>query len=421
VLNSRLDLSRISDELRYRILDYVLSKGVTHRDLGIDRTYLFKLKKRSVRVSDNILRRLLKHVSEEELERLLGDVELEALGIIRDGVINYGIVIKILNKAKEDPYLKSLLIKWASENLAQELPHIVRVKEEHIKKFERLLSSKSRKTREDRLRYLKRALDDLEWELSPEKLEEYILELQEESANTAQHIAKALKLFIKTVLKDPKLYHSFKVPQPSEKVVAEPITLKQVVEVAKRIEHIGAKTFFILLAETGLRPCEILNLSINDVDLNKRRIVVARVTQTKRAYITFLHEKTAKFISDAYIPFRTTFISKVESALRNLGYGEHYISEWKRKFLPFKDYELRQEIYRAMDEALGKRFRIYDLRSFFSAYMIKQGVSPLIVNILQGRVAPREFKILQQRYLPFSEEDLREVYEEKAPCITCVM
>ena len=68
----------------------------------------------------------------------------------------------------------------------------VTVTREHVDAFERLLKSKAPKTRVERLRYLRRALEDLGWELSAESLQEYIAELSEESPNVAQHIAKAL-------------------------------------------------------------------------------------------------------------------------------------------------------------------------------------------------------------------------------------
>ena len=81
----------------------------------------------------------------------------------------------------------------------------VTVAREHVDAFEKLLKSKAPKTRVERLRYLRRALEDLGWEFSAESLQEYVVGLSEESPNIAQHIAKALELFIKHVLRDPNL------------------------------------------------------------------------------------------------------------------------------------------------------------------------------------------------------------------------
>ena len=413
----RVAYSGITEEDRRRILNYVLEvKKVKYKDLGFDRTFVYRLRKGERRITDRVLRRLLDFLTEEEFSRLLGvEKKLEALGIMRNGVLDYGLVIDILEAAKRDNYLKNLIAKWFYENLAHEIPHVVKVTEEHVKKFEKRLSAKSKKTREDRLRYLLKALEDLEWELAPDKLEEYIYELQAESPHKAAHIAKALKLFIKTVLKDKALYYSFKVPRPGEKLVAEPLTLEEVVKVAKKIKHPGAQAYFILLAETGLRPGEVLSLTLSSLDLNNRKIRIGKISETKRSYITFLHKNTANYLKELYLPFREEFIEKYKPILARLNIN---LDVWEAKLFPFKDYELRKEIYAAMKKALGRQFRLYDLRAFFAAYMSTRGVSPLIINILQGRLPPREFKILQSHYLPFTEKDLRKIYEKNAPCIT---
>jgi hypothetical protein len=47
----------------------------------------------------------------------------------------------------------------------------------HVEAFERLLKSKAPKTREERLMYLRRALNELGWELSAERLQGYIAEV----------------------------------------------------------------------------------------------------------------------------------------------------------------------------------------------------------------------------------------------------
>jgi intergrase/recombinase len=66
-----------------------------------------------------------------------------------------------------------------------------------------------------------------------------------------------------------------------------------------------------------------------------------------------------------------------------------------------------------MRKVLGKEFRLYDLRSFFASYLIKNGVSPMIVNILQGRAPPAQFQILQNHYFVMSEIELQKIFDEK--------
>ena len=412
----RVDLAKIDDETRYRVLDYVLAKIGSYRELGYDRTYIYRLRTRKLKVSDSFFRKLLDFLSEEEFTRLVGsERKLEALGILKNGVLDYSLVLEILNYALKDKYLLNLIAKWFYENVAHQIPRVVAVKKEHVEKFEKILATRAKKTRVDRLRYLLKALDDLDWELTPEKLEEYILELYEESPHAARHTACTLKLFIKTVLKDSTLYNSFKVPKTPEKLVARALTLDDIVEVASEIEHEGARAFFILLAETGLRPSEVYSLTLGQVDLDSRTIIIGKISETKRSFLTFLHKTTADYLKEVYMPFREEFIKKYEPCVKNL--PDFDLAAWKTKFFPFKEWVLRKEIYGAMDK-VGRRFRLYDLRAFFSAYMTKRKVSPLVVNILQGRLPPREFKILQSRYLPFTEEDLREIYERNAPCVS---
>ncbi|RLE78459.1 MAG: hypothetical protein DRJ52_10425 [Thermoprotei archaeon] len=119
----RVDLAKIDDETRYRILDYVLSKIGSYRELGYDRTYIYRLRTRKLRVPDSFLKRLLDFLSEEEFTRLVGvERKLEALGIVRDGVLDYGLVLEILDYAARDKFLANLIAKWFYENMAYRVP-----------------------------------------------------------------------------------------------------------------------------------------------------------------------------------------------------------------------------------------------------------------------------------------------------------
>ena len=281
-----------------------------------------------------------------------------------------------------------------------------------IRKFEKLISDRSKETIEQHLRYLRRALKDLNFELNSDRIQEYIMELREESEHVARHVSKALKLFIKLVIKDPLLYNSFKVIRPKELSLKEPLTLEQVRAIARRIAHLGAKAYFVMLAETGLRPGEVLRLSLDSIDLEERLVKVVKEGRTKRAYVSFFSTKTKEFLAKEYLPYRQKFVNQHAAALRNLGYSDREVRIWEQRLFPFKDAVLRSEIYMASEKAIGKQIRLYDLRSFFASYMSLKGVPGQIIDLLQGRVPPKEFEVLQRHYLAISIEQLREIYDK---------
>jgi integrase len=227
----------------------------------------------------------------------------------------------------------------------------------------------------------------------------------------ARHIAVTLKAFIKHVLKDPNLYNAFKTPRVEYGLTAEPLTLEEVRAVARVIDWPPAKAYFALLAETGLRPGEVLNAKVQDIDLNERMLKIMKAgNTTKRSYIAFFSENLRDYLGDVYLPYREEFIELKEASVRNL--LKEGVGEWRSLVFPFKDSALRATIYVAMDKALGRRFRLYDLRAFFASYMSLKGVPGQIIDLLQGRVPPREFQVLARHYLAVNIRELREVYDK---------
>jgi len=124
-------------------------------------------------------------------------------------------------------------------------------------------------------------------------------------------------------------------------------------------------------------------------------------------------------LKEVYLPYREDFVRKYENSLRKLIEANPDqnidIEAWKNKLFPFKEDNIRFEIKQAMKKVLGREFRLYDLRSFFASYMVKQGVSPLIINLLQGRAPPQQFQILQNHYFVISDIELQQYYEKYAP------
>jgi integrase len=418
---SLVDLRSLGDEVRFRIFDYLWGKGVRSSELGIDPTYANKVKNRKVRVSDALLERMLRMLSVDEFAVLVGSTasqrmlqqltvrEPQSLGEAAIALDQYVRGLELV--LERYPQLSNLAYQKLVELLKSRVRgYSVTVTREHVEAFEKLLKSKAPKTRVERLRYLRKALEDLGWELSAERLQEYIAELSEESPHVAQHTAKALKLFVKHVLRDPNLYNAFKTPKVELSLVAEPLTLEEVRAVARAIDWPPAKAYFALLAETGLRPGEVLNARVQDLDLNERMLKIMKAgNSTKRSYLAFFSVKLRDYLKEEYLPYRDEFIEVREASVRNL--LKEGVSEWRNLLFPFKDSALRAAIYDAMEKALGRRFRLYDLRAFFASYMSLKGVPGQIIDLLQGRVPPREFQVLARHYLAVNIRELRDVYD----------
>jgi integrase len=419
---SLVDFKSISDEIRFRIFDYLWGKGVRSSELGVDPTYANKIKNRKARVSDALLERMLRMLSVDEFAMLVSSTasqqtlqqpiirEPQSLG---EAAIALDQHVRGLELVLEKyPQLSNVAYQKFMELLKVKVRgYSVAVTREHVEAFERLLRSKAPKTREERLMYLRRALEDLGWELSAERLQEYIAELQEESSHVARHVAVTLKAFIKHVLRDPNLYNTFKTPRVEYGLTAEPLTLEEVRAVARAIDWPPAKAYYALLAETGLRPGEVLNVRVQDLDLNERLLKIMKANNTtKRSYIAFFSEKLRDYLRDEYLPYRDEFVESVEPWVRNI--RRDYVNEWRNLLFPFRDSALRVTIYDAMDRALGRRFRLYDLRAFFASYLSLRGVPGQLVDIIQGRVPPREFQVLARHYLAVNIRELREVYDK---------
>jgi len=60
------------------------------------------------------------------------------------------------------------------------------------------------------------------------------------------------------------------------------------------IQDLRDKDFFLILAETSLSTDEALLLSLDSVNLEYYIIILMKEGETKRTYITFLHESTAE-------------------------------------------------------------------------------------------------------------------------------
>ncbi len=203
----------------------------------------------------------------------------------------------------------------------------------------------------------------------------------------AEHYAKALRLYLKYKGRRDLIEY---VPSVSVKVeggAREAPRYEDVRKVAEYIETREALYLYAMLAESGLRPGLGYQLTRNDVILGHRVVKRPLATRTKRFWFTFYYVDLDEELSK--------YVRGLSSA----------------RLFPKKPRNLRLEIYKAMDRALGYRFTLYDLRHFWISYMNYKGVNPLIVEVLAGHKPPF-FRVTTDFYLAAWIKEWREEYDK---------
>jgi integrase len=422
-----LDLAQINEEQRRAIIEFVRErKGVKPRDLGVTDAYLRMVRSGKARAGDGLLCQALKYITEDELKLLLKGIVPEARASLNDAV-------RVIATARVDPEFREFLLGLIKEYLGDyigSLQQTWHVTEKDIEDFikAKRLKGLSDKTIRDEVRYIREVLAELDWNLTPDNLREYLAGLAEEGEEyVLKHTTYSLKSFLKTVLKprDPGLfallYNSFTVVKPRNHNKVKPPTIDQLRRIWQSLPTIEGKFYFALLAETGLRPGEPFLLTIDDLDVEHSVLRVGKVTPTKRAFVAFLRPELLEWVKTNYLPRRESFVKSFIGRM-----SQDYLrtgvnaEEWARRLIPFDRDRLRREIKDVARQVLGREFELYELRKFFATWMVSRGVPESIVNTLQGRAPPSEFRVLIEHYWSPRHEELRQWYIKHAPRVCCL-
>jgi len=423
------DLVRIEavpQDVRRRVFEYVTGvKGVKPSELGYDKTYLYRVRHGMVPISDELFRALLKFIDVDEYARLVGSAPPLVEATPDDAV-------RVVKRALVDSGYRNLLFELLRQAFGDEFREYRAswiVREADIEEFikAKRLKGLSEKTIRDEVRYIRLALSELNWVLEPDGIREYIAGLAEEGEyNIARHVSVGLKSLLKTVLKprDPALfrllYDSFTVYKHKANTHVKLPTLEQLRVIWRQLPSVESKLYFTILAECGLRPSEPFLVSIDDLDLEHGVIRIGKVTETKRSFVAFLRPEFADWVKVNYLPAREALIKAKLDIVKADYLGVNANAEdWARRLIPFDRDRLRREIKETARQVLGREFELYELRKFFATYMVSQGVPESIVNTLQGRAPPSEFRILVEHYWSPRHEELRNWYLKHAPRVCC--
>jgi integrase len=377
------------------------------------------------RAGDGLLCQALKYVTEDELKLLLK-------GIVPEARASFGDVVRVVATARVDPQVREFLLGLIKEYLGdyigslQQTWHVTEKDIEDFIKAKRLKGLREQ-TINDEVRYIRRALAELGWNLTPDSIREYLAGLAEDGEQyVLKHTTYSLKSFLKTVLKprDPglfaQLYNSFTTVHVKNHNRVKLPTIEQLRQIWQQLPTIESKLYFTILSECGLRPSEPFLVSIDDVDFEHGVIHIGKVTETKRAFIALLRPEVVDWVKREYLPVRDSLIRAKLGIVRADYLGvKPNPEDWAKRFIPFDRDRLRREIKDVARQVLGREFGLYELRKFFATHMISRDVPESIVNTLQGRAPPQEFRVLVEHYWSPRHKELRQWYLKYAPRVCC--
>jgi len=180
------------------------------------------------------------------------------------------------------------------------------------------------------------------------------------------------------------------------------------------------RVFLCVVEPLLLDPLEPFLLTIDGLNLEHGVVHIGKITETKRAFITFLRPELLDWVKSVYFPHRESWVGRMTKMWEasNL-FGKDVIEKTKLRLIPFDQSRLRREIKDVARQILSREFELYELRKFFATFMISQGVPESIVNTLQGRAPPSEFRVLVEHYWSPRHEELRQWYIKYAPRVCC--
>ncbi len=332
----RVDISRFSEDARYRILEYVVErfgKKKVLEEAGISRVTLWRLLERVSPVKPGYVRPLLKLLTQEEFERLVAARDrLRALGILRDdGTIDYSLALEILALAKDDEYLKNAILRFVVQEFREDLRRMLGVSfsgvvlrwDHGFEEFLRERKKRKKVTDPETLAYYRSLFEKhLEGKVLSEELVKYVVSYPNKwLRNVFRHYIQYL-YYMRRI--PPETYGWLMEVVPSRSyrldVRTYPISLEDVSKTLAtlREEHELYYLVYRLMLEGGLRlshathvvktfnPEEVVE--VPGVDLETERLVCFEDRGFCRYYVGI--RGTAKPCEWAYISLETLRLLK---------------------------------------------------------------------------------------------------------------
>ncbi len=203
--------------------------------------------------------------------------------------------------------------------------------------------------------------------------------------NRRRKVLAALKQLYRFIDR-PEVVEGFKTPRSKSRIVKVP-NKKELRHFYEALPDIKHKTAFLMLASSGLRLSELLNLTFEDVNFERQMLTPnCHEGATKHSYITFYNQEAKQILA----------CNLEEHGIRD----EQLFSLVKRTL---------QNTWNQISKKVGVKITPQLLRKWFCSEMLRLGVQEVYIDAFQGRV-PKS--VLARHYTDYSQEKLKEIYEK---------
>ena len=266
--------------------------------------------------------------------------------------------------------------------------NITQTPEEFVKDFEQTCSVDWRlaeSTTKERVKYARRLVDFLgnhPLTATKQELREFIQGFNDDNA------IKTVRVIYGRYF-DSRIADSFKVPQPQflPKWIPKRQELQRVYDT---LDSPKLKVAFLILASSGLRRHELMELSPSQIDFDNRIIYPRNGSKqtTKRQWVTFYNHEAGQELSKEY---------------------DLKAMEPQQKLFDFYSDTLTKKLREASEEVEAREVTPQVLRFWFCNELNRLGVADRYIDAFCGRV-PKS--VLARHYTDFSPEILRNVYDK---------
>ncbi|RXK14246.1 site-specific integrase [Halarcobacter mediterraneus] len=176
-----------------------------------------------------------------------------------------------------------------------------------------------------------------------------------------------------------------------------PFTIK---EIKKILSNANGNLYYVIffMFLTGIRPGELISLTWDDIDYDKKRVAVEKTT---------VHGKVGDVKTQSSVRY-IDMLPQLETVIKNLhketgNYENLFISHFKK---PFYSHDILNKRFKELLEKINIKERsLYNLRHTFASHMIsniQNGIDILWVSKMLGH---KDLSITLQIYAKYIKED----------------